>query len=82
MTHDASTLLRTLRRDFPIHAERLHRDLCRMSPDDPFLERLVRSRLRLGRETALVPHDGLVQEILVMIERGDFGATGGRRGQV
>ena len=81
MTHEASTLLRKLRNEFPIHAERLHRDLCRMRPGDPYLERLVRSRLMLGRETALVPNDGLVQEIIAMIERGDFGVVDSRRGR-
>lgn len=78
MTHRASLLLRELREDFPIDADRIHRDLCRMSPDDPFLERRVRSRLMLGRVTAKVPHDGLVQEILTMVEKGDFGATAPR----
>ena len=81
MTHEASILLRKLRIDFPIHAERLHRYLCRMRPGDPYLERLVRSRLMLGRETALVPNDGLVQEIIAMIERGDFGVVDSRRGR-
>jgi len=35
----------------------------------------------LGRETALVPNDGLVQEIIAMIERGDFGVVDSRRGR-
>lgn len=75
MTHGAAALLQRLRVEFPTSAEILHRDLSRMDPDDPFLERRVRSRLMLGRGTAVVPNDAVVMEIVEMIRHGDFGVT-------
>lgn len=75
MTHGDVTLLQKLRVSFPTSADVLHRDLSRMDPEDPFLERRVRSRLMLGRGTAVGPNDALVMEIVEMIRRGDFGVT-------
>lgn len=75
MTHGAAALLQRLRVEFPTSAEILHRDLSRMDPDDPFLERRVRSRLVLGRGTAVVPNDAVVMEIVEMVRHGDFGVT-------
>lgn len=73
MTTAGREMLEKLQRTFTKHPATLHKDLLKLDPDDPFLERKIERRLRL-RTQAAGPTAQTVQGIAQMVRDGEFGA--------